>query len=261
MKNCLFFTFFLFFSASILRGQEPNLGASKSLILVKKIGREFNPNDPLQEQSIKAFMMPPRRQGGAPTSACYAVASVMEYYSNVNSDYKINLSPDFIHLNIAKNNNKDTLNEAFNFVIQKGTVSASIVPYGSKEITAEVNMATRYKIKNFIQLYRPTTQTGQKLYEIKKALTRGNPVIILMNTPQSFRQLGSNDRTWTALPDDLTNTNGQMTLIVVSFDERRKAFELRHSGGSEWGNRGYIWVKFDDLARFSTEGVAIVPND
>jgi hypothetical protein len=208
---------------------------------------------------LKAYMMPPRRQVGQRPSACYTLAAVVEYYNNVNSDYKLNLSPDYIYLNIVEKIRQDTLNEVFAFAQQKGTVSASLVPFGASEINSEVNLAKKYKIKDVITLFRATTTEIQKIYDLKKALTRGNPVLVKFNTTEGFLRLNSEDRMWE--PSKNESINGQLTLLVVGFDERRKAFEVLHSGGSNWGNRGYIWIRYSDFAQFSTEGYVILPHN
>ena len=54
----------------------------------------------LQQQSVKAYMMPVRKVGARGTELSYMLASCLEYYVNLDKNYKLNLSPDYITLSI-----------------------------------------------------------------------------------------------------------------------------------------------------------------
>jgi hypothetical protein len=153
----------------------------------------------------------------------------------------------------------DTLVQSLNFAQQKGIVSAAIVPYGATQLNEAINVTQKFKIKSFVQLYRPTTSESQRLYEIRKALTRGNPVLIEMSVTHNFLQLSQNDRLWESKLGDTTPA-GKITLVIVGFDERKLAFEVMNCAGVGWANRGYIWVKYADLGKLSTDGFVIIPE-
>jgi hypothetical protein len=206
--------------------------------------------DLLNEQSLKSYMMPPRKAGNAANSATYAFSCALEYYVNLNNNYKDNLSPDFIRLQQPQANAEENLS----FLASTGTVSAAILPFDSPNLTPSVYSAVKYKIKNYLKLFQPTTRPQQKLYDLRKAIMRGNPVVVEMSITQDFKTLRQT-RYWQ--PTDKT-TVGTQYLVVVGYDEERKAVELLNSNGREWGNNGYIWVSYEDFGAFATNAYVLI---
>jgi Papain family cysteine protease len=209
--------------------------------------------DALAEQSLKSYMMPPRRSVNGAPSATYALASCLEFYINLNSNYKDNLSPDFIKLSLP---NTATTEDNLVFLASIGTVSAAILPFESPNLTPSVYSSVKYKIQNYLKLFQSTTRAQQKIYDVKKALMRGNPVVIELQVTAEFRNL-KQTRFYDPKLGDKTAA-GTQHLVVVGYDEERRAFELQNSWGRAWGNGGYIWVSYDDLGALATNGFVLL---
>ncbi len=207
----------------------------------------------LAEQSLKSYMMPPRKMGTTSYSHCYALTSAIEFYVNLNNNYKDNLSPDFIQLSLPKSSFEDYLG----FLAISGTVSAAILPYQSTVLPPSVNAAVRYKINNYIKLFQSTTRPQQKLYDLRKAITRGNPVIVEIQITNEFKSLRQ-ARVWNAADGDKTPA-GTHYCVVVGYDENRKMVELLNSWGREWGNGGYILMSYDDFSVLALNGFVLLP--
>ncbi|MBL7816198.1 MAG: C1 family peptidase [Saprospiraceae bacterium] len=222
----------------------------KFLTVVAGIGSSAK--DLLNEQSIKSYMMPPRLAGKKSNSVTYALSSALEYYLNLNNNYKDNLSPDFIRLQLPQGSVEDNLT----FLSTTGTVSAAILPFDSPNLTPSVYSAVKYKIKNYIKLFQPTTRPQQKLYDLRKAIMRGNPVIVELQITNEFKNL-KQSRFWHANTGD-TTAAGTQFLVVVGYDEERKAVELLNSWGREWGNGGYIWVSYEDFGNLAQSGYVLI---
>jgi hypothetical protein len=222
----------------------------KNMLVIAGIGTSSK--DMLNEQNLKSYMMPSRLAGKKGNSATYALAMALEYYINLNNNYKDNLSPDFIRLQMPEGSVEDNLN----FLATTGTVSAAILPFDSPNLTPSVYSAVKYKIKNFIKLFQSTTRPQQKLYELRKAIMRGNPIVVEIQVTNEFKNL-KQTRTWQANAGDIKPAGTQF-LVVVGYDEERKAVELLNSAGREWGNGGYIWVSYDDFSNLATNGYVLV---
>ena len=66
---------------------------------------------------------------------------------------------------------------------------------------------------------------------------------------QNFLSLKSDDDMW--FPQ-IGNTDlfGGHALVVMGYDDSRKAFELMNSWGKGWANGGYVWIGYDDFAHY-----------
>lgn len=212
--------------------------------------------DMLTEQSVKPYMMPPRRMAAKGSAVSYAIASCLEFYVNFDKNYKVNLSPDFIELNLGQKRDY-SVKDAFTFMSTTGTVSAAIMPYESNTIPAGVFATEKYKIANFLHIFRPEMKDRQKIFEAKKALMRGNPVLVEMQIPEEFKEM-KNTKYWIPKGEKPTETH---PFVIVGFDQDLESFEILSSFGSEWGRNGYIWIEYDDLAKFATNGFVMVPDE
>lgn len=206
----------------------------------------------LSEQSLRSYMMPPRRMPASSSADCYAITSCLEFYINLNNNYKDNLSPDYIRLNQPNSSIEDKLA----FVANNGTVSAAILPYNSPNLPPSVNAGVKHRISNYIKLFQPTTRPQQKLYDLRKAITRGNPVIVELQINNEFKNLRQ-ARIWNPMEGDKTPA-GTHYVVVVGYDENKKMVEILNSWGREWGNNGYIWINYDDLGNLATNGYVLI---
>lgn len=216
-------------------------------------GLGSNSREMLNEQSLKAFMMPPRQIPAQSSRNCYAVAACLEFYTNYSKNYKSNLSPEYIFLNLTQ----DQIKDALAFVAQTGTVSAAIMPFGSNTINMAVRNTPKYQIQNYLHLFRAEARARQKILETRQALMRGNPVLIEMKVTGDFSLL-KNIRTWE--PGN-NRTDQDETLIVVSYSEERQAFEVLSTYGREWASNGYLWVGYNDFARLVQNAYVLIPEE
>lgn len=220
---------------------------------VKGVGRA-NSLDNLREQSVKPFMMPVREIEQVGTEMSYTLAACLEFYYNQDNNYKINLSPDFITLNLLGQNRALQFKEAFQFLSQNGTVDSAILPYGSAKLTNAVYNASKFRINNYLHIFTPLTKGLQKIFEIRKALVRGNPVIVEFNADPSLLQANGKDA-WTP-----TGAPSQVfPMAVVSFNEDKKMIELMSPWGSDWGRAGYIWISYDHFGQLAQNGYVVLP--
>jgi hypothetical protein len=201
-------------------------------------------------------MMTPRKVGERGTITSYVLSACMEFYANFRKNYKVNLSPDFVAVNLVKEGQPDIKN-GLKFLVTDGTVSADVMPYDSPSLPRTAATTEKYRIANYLQIFKETHRESQKVFEVQKALMRGNPVIVEMKVPRSFEKV-TNTRFWSAIG---SNTD-QLTLpfIIVGYNLELEAFEVLSSWGTEWGTNGYLWVDFDDFGQIAQNGYVLVPT-
>jgi hypothetical protein len=209
----------------------------------------------LTEQSIKSYMMPPRKVSERSSMESYALATLLEFYVNFDNNYKVNLSPDYIALNLAQKEKYD-LKSAFEFLISEGTVSAAIMAYDAMSIPRSVYATEKFTIANYLRVVRPEMRAQQRIFETKKALMRGNPMLAIINVPEDFEDL-SDTRYWVS--GKSKNTKLQ-PFIVVGYDQDLEAFEVAGFWGNGWADNGYLWIEYDDFGKLVENGYVMMPN-
>lgn len=208
-------------------------------------------NTLLTEQSVKPYMMPPRKMGKLGKTTAYALAAAMEYYFNFNQNFKDNLSPDYISLSAGS----DAIDDAFKFLNLNGTVSAAIMPYDASAISTGVYATQKYKISNYLHIFRETTPGRQKTFELRKALMRGNPVILDLLVTPDFTGL-KNVRSWRALG---AKPSVPIMVLAVSYDQDIEAFEVYGFWGQEWGINGYLWLDYTEVEKYAQNAYVLLP--
>ncbi|MCL2444236.1 MAG: hypothetical protein FWD13_12345 [Treponema sp.] len=120
----------------------------------------------------------------------------------------------------------------------------------------------RYPISDYVRLFSNRSGVpgtiNDRVLPVKKSLSDNKPVIIGMNTPPSFYQARD---VWRPYENPNMNFGGH-AMCVVGYDDNRYggAFEVQNSWGTNWGERGYIWITYNDFARFVSEAYEIIEN-
>ncbi len=224
------------------------------LLMVTVPGVGGDPRDMLRRQNVKPYMMPVRKVGARGSELGYALATCLEYYVNLNDNYKDNLSPDYIALSLQSTGKSVNLRDAFLFLVENGTVSAAIMPYDAGNIPYAVNATQKFKIANYLHIFRDVTRGQQKIFEVRKALMRGNPVLIELQADPSIRNLSH-----TAVWSPSKSGSELAPLIVVGYDEVEQVFEVQSCWGSSWGQGGYMNIRYADFEKYAQNGYVIVP--
>lgn len=196
-------------------------------------------------------------------SSTYYLRTIIEAKSrkltNPASIAPYRFSPTYTYEQIKSATDKDcsggsTIPDALFILKNKGAVLMSSLP-----IQCDVNVskfdaeAAQAKIENYATLFDPEeTATTVKVLKIKEALAETeNPVLIGMVVPRSF--FSATD-VWQAAPAESPEVNiGGHAVTIVGYDDNKYggAFLIINSWSTKWGNGGYTWAKYDDLARFT----------
>lgn len=147
----------------------------------------------------------------------------------------------FIHdaLDLAKNEGN---------VMQK---DFGAVPCGTNVPEALKNLAKNFKIKDYYTLFSIDASAQQKIIATRNSISSNKPVIIGMNITSSFQTVGSNGL---YNPSQGEYTLGGHAMTVIGYDDQAKRFEIINSWGTEWGNKGFFTISYDDYAKLTKYG-------
>ena len=145
------------------------------------------------------------------------------------------------------------LNQAFAVLKENGNVfyrdfavnnNCDSVPVGNLMEKARLN-----RVKDFAVLFSPDDKADVKIDRVKRTLARQKPVVIGMLLLDNFLSLKSGDEMW--YPNvGKTDLFGGHAMVVIGYDDGKKAFEVMNSWGKGWANQGFVWVRYDDFAKY-----------
>jgi C1A family cysteine protease len=123
---------------------------------------------------------------------------------------------------------------------------------------ANYRESRRYPIGGYVTLFSREDKQKPALITriVKKSLAEGKPVVIGMNTPDSFIEAKN---IWQPM-ENPGNFYGGHAMCVVGYDDDKGAFELINSWGRKWGNGGFIWVPYKAFVDFVMESYEMIEN-
>lgn len=134
----------------------------------------------------------------------------------------------------------DCLAETFD----SSTGDCDVLP--SSEVKGEANF---YKIKDYAALFAPSDPAELKIDKIRKSLVSNKPVLVGMQLTTSFFLMTEDDEIWSAGADEGEDESFGHAMVVVAYDEVEGYFEIMNSFGTEWGDQGFIKIKYDEFAK------------
>ena len=209
--------------------------------------------------SLKEYTPVPGYQGSTSTCAAWASAyagrTILEAIKNKWKKDSINnntFSPSFVYNQIRMNkscNGGTSLIDALDIIKYMGDVKFKEFGFEcTRDVTEkDKTHAGDYKIIEYRDLF--SSQVMNKVKLVKKSLAEKHPVVIALDCPPSFmiakevmKPDSSEYKSW---------ARGH-ALVVIGYDDHKYggAFEIINSWGTSWGNKGFLWIKYEDFQYF-----------
>lgn len=217
--------------------------------------------------SLKKFAPTPGNQGSDGTcsgwSTAYAGRTILESIDKNWSQSQIDsnaFSPSYIYNQIRKAKGcryGTSLIDALDVLKNQGDEKLNDFAYEcDKQVTAlDKIKAAQYKIIEYREIAKSSTE-NKEMY-VKKSLAEGRPVVFAFDCPYSF-----DDATNVWLPDtsDYKTWNRGHALAVVGYDDNKYggAFDIMNSWGTNWGNKGFTWIRYKDFDFFCKYAFEII---
>lgn len=158
------------------------------------------------------------------------------------------------------------LMDAFNLLLDQGVSSWARMPYSQYDDDTQPSAAARaeaanYKIADWGAVMRTTHAVF--VQEIKHHLVARTPVVIGVSVYPDFVSLSESNPIY----DDASGRRrGGHAIVIVGYDDRRSAFKIINSWGTDWGIGGYGWIDYqasEELihSAYVTKDVVASPDD
>ncbi|MFT4032233.1 MAG: DUF4384 domain-containing protein [Siphonobacter sp.] len=120
-------------------------------------------------------------------------------------------------------------------------------------------LAGKHKIGDVIRLFGLGATPAQKILLMKKALSEGYPVVIGMETPLSFFAARE---VWEPAPGDENTKGNGHAMCVIGYDDSKfgGAFRIINSWGDQWADKGFCWVRYHDLGKYTKYAFQAFPD-
>jgi hypothetical protein len=230
--------------------------------------------DVISEQSstsLKDFVPVIKNQGGYGTCVGWSTAyygrtilnARIENLTDIEDISKSAFSPVFTYLNANKEDDYNCQGGAFIGKAMTTMVDVGSLYFVDYDVMCDtaipeglVEKASENKIKDFTRLFGGDDVNELKIESVKRSLANGNPVVIGFLVENSFYTAKN------VFEPDNAGTTGGHAMCVVGYDDEKYggSFEIVNSWGSNWGNDGFIWVRYMDFAKYSKYAFEMIPQ-
>ena len=152
------------------------------------------------------------------------------------------------------------INDALEFLVKQGNIMANdfdfrLDPCTLEPTEAQKQLGAQHRIKEYRKLFELLDPPLSKVKAVKRSLAYQQPVVVCMQITDSFYNLfreqnGIKYKIWSPVQE---LSLGYHAMVVVGFDEGyprpNGGFKLMNSWGTDWGDEGFIWIKYEDFAQ------------
>jgi hypothetical protein len=100
-------------------------------------------------------------------------------------------------------------------------------------------------------VFSPGDTRNEKIEAVCQVISDNKPVVIGMDCPLSFFQIGS-DGVFKPGANEASLADAGHAMCLVGYDDKKLggAFKVVNSWGGNWGDKGYCWIKYDDFIKY-----------
>ena len=206
----------------------------------------------LSHVDLSPLMNPIRDQGSEGSNVGFTIASALEYAISQKDNFKTTISPRYIYNNINhKADGGALISDGFNFLTKTGAIDENAWPYKqgeySKDPPTSTISAKHYKISSWKTIKVDLTT-------FKNYLSNKTCIIAGMTIYEPLFQNKNGIYPTPKLNDQL---QGAISICLVGYDDNSQLLKFRISWGSNWGDKGYGYIKYSDISKLITDAYVI----
>ena len=269
MKIYLYTIILLINISSVINAQGVKLSSENYLEVdtweMDRLG--FSSNNPAMF-SMREYCPSVKDQGNASSCVGWSTAyGAMTIIYNIKYDFspsiikKSNLAfdPNFIYSIIYSTNKNDcsegTLPSDAMDALKNHGCKRMMIPQLTN-CNTPINETSLYfgepfRIKEY---YRPPSSyingsNDEKIDMLKTSLANKNPLLIGAQTTRSMNKASQTNGLWDSFSSE--NSDGGHAMCLIGYDDEKfgGAFEIMNSWGEDWGDQGFLWMKYNDFIR------------
>ncbi len=231
-----------------------------------------NTSNPLPESFSLEQYCPQRLNQGQQGScvgwsSSYAARTILQAVATGSNPNDVRFSPSYLYNKIALEDCQGAyIKDAMQTLNNEGVAPFNEFAYDENTCTtrpsSQVNqLASNYKIKGYNRLTKDGDDYKVNLLAVKQNIAQKAPVVIGMDVGGTFMQMQGQD-VWLPSQEDYNkNGFGGHAMCVVGYDDYKQggAFQIMNSWGSDYGDKGFVWVRYKDFDYFVNEAYGLYP--
>lgn len=154
------------------------------------------------------------------------------------------------------------IDDALGLIQEQGVPGINIFSYECNKKIEPVDreIAALYKISGFKKLF--DLGDLNKINPVRKSLSENKPVVIGMKCCTDSFQASMGKDVWDVKNGEVDPAFGH-AMAVIGYDDNKYggSFLIMNSWGEEWGNGGFIWIRYDDFKRFTKYAFELIEAD
>lgn len=222
--------------------------------------------------SLQRFCPDPKNQGQQGScvgwGSAYSARTILESVASGENPNQVAFSPSFLYNQIGLEGCQGSyINRAMESMTKTGAMPFDKFAYDEnscdkKPNSYELQDASQFKMKGYNRLTLNGDEYTVDMQAIKQNLAQGAPVVVGMSVGGSFMQDMIGQNVWSPTQEDYSkNGFGGHCMCVVGYDESMNggSFQLMNSWGTDWGNKGFAWLRYKDFEYFCNEAYGVNP--
>ncbi len=138
-------------------------------------------------------------------------------------------------------------------ILRAGVVSLAEMPYDDKICGPAPDIEMQSRAKEF-RIDGWAYVDPDSFDIIKGALADGNAVVFGIRIAKTFNEFKGNG-VYSRSPKD--TLMGGHAMVLVGYDDERKAFRLQNSWGKDWADQGRAWLSYDTFSSDATDAYIV----
>ncbi|MBN2441812.1 MAG: hypothetical protein JXJ04_10710 [Spirochaetales bacterium] len=206
------------------------------------------------EVDLSSYLPSPGNQGNQGSCTGWSTAyAYKSFHERVERNWALNtethlFSPAYIYNQINGGVDEGAyIPDALELMKSKGCATLSSMPYNEGNYTRQPpasadNEAKKYKAKSYMSV------DFHNLYEMKSILAGKNCIVVGLDVYENFDSYSGG-----ILKSVQGSNMGGHAILVVGYNDNKKAYKLINSWGTYWGEKGFIWINYDTFEQITFE--------
>lgn len=165
-----------------------------------------------------------------------------------------NLSPRFVYNQISKGHcTRTSVLDHLYLLKTQGSCTLNNMPYDPNDCSTQPDslqriLAENYRIKGWEKI------DLHDLALLKRAISESKPVIFSIVPDEGFKRISA-PFIWNKREGAIDAAH---SMIIVGYDDAKKAFRIMNSWSTHWGDKGFAWIDYDFFLANVLEGGHII---